>query len=69
MCCSIIQKHVSQKKWCKYYKYFVCELAQKFSDHMEIKGIKHILINLCCTKYNEISVFHSDIQKPFSYEK
>ena len=65
MCYSVIQKHVYLKKWYKYYKYFVCKLAQKFSDHMEGKGIKHILIYLYCTKYNEINVCHSDIQKPF----
>ena len=69
MCCSVIQKHVSYKKWPRYYKYFVCKRAQKFSHPMEGKGIKHILIYLYCTKYNEINVCHSDIQNPFSYEK
>ena len=44
-----IQKHVSYKKWCKCYKYFVYRLSQKFSDpHGEI--LKEVLCIQAHTK-------------------
>ena len=33
------------------------------------KFLKHIITYLCCTKYNEINLCHSDVQKHVSYKK
>ena len=64
---SHIQKHVSYKKWYKKYKYYVYRLAQKFSDWENF--LKHILTYLDWTKYNEINISHSHIQKHVSSKK
>ena len=72
ICHSNIQKQVSSKKWYQKYKHFVYRLMQKFSNTLrpeEEKCLKHILTYLLCTKYHEINLYHSGIQKHNPYKK
>ena len=68
MCHLDIQKHVSYKKWYKYYKCFVCRLIQMFSNSMG-ENFRRILTHLYFIKFNEINICHSYIQKHVSRKK
>ena len=69
------QKHISNKKLYKKYKYCVYKLIQKFSDTFSYtlrpiggKWLKHILTFLDWTKYNEIYISPSHTQKHVAYK-
>ena len=52
--------------------WFVYRDTQKLSDTLRPMGekyLKRIVKYLYCTKYNEINIGHSNIQKHVSYEK
>ena len=43
---------------------------KRFVTHYSLRGkksLKRILTFLYCNKYNEVNIFHSDIQKRVSY--
>ena len=70
ICHSNVQKLLSYEKGNKLYKYFVYRLRQRFSDTLQPMGgfLKRILTHLYCTKYDEIDICHSDVQKYISYK-
>ena len=50
---SVVQKHFSNEKWLKEYKYFEYKLTQKFSDTVwttEGNFLKRISAYVYCTK-------------------
>ena len=68
MCHSYIYINTfTTKKWYKLQKIFVCTLTPNLTNALRLMGrnfSKHIFY---CTKYNEISIHHSSVQKHVSY--
>ena len=62
-----MQKHAPYKKWQIVQIFCTQTITKVFRYIMACEG--KILTSLYCTKYNEIHVCHSDVQKYISYTR